>query len=58
MDTTNRSRTLSDQALRRLIREIDARPDVARTRDEDAELLAQRLRKIPTASLRSRIAVS
>ena len=58
METTNHSSTLRDEALRRVIREIDARPDVAWKRHEDAELLAQRLRSIPTASLRQRIAVS
>jgi len=58
MDKTPHTRILSDHALRRLIQEIDARPAVAWKRDEDAELLAQRLRRIPTASLRSRIAVS
>ncbi len=58
MHTTNNTRSLGENALRRLVREIDARPDVAWKRHEEAELLAQRLRRIPTASLRSRIAVS
>lgn len=58
MENTSHTRRLSEETLRRLVREIDARPDVAWKRDEDAVLLAQRLRKIPTASLRSRIAVS
>jgi hypothetical protein len=58
METTNHSRRLSDEALRRIIRDIDTRPAVAWKRDEDAELVAQRLRRIPTASLRQRIAVS
>lgn len=58
MDTTPNTRRLSDEALRRIVREIDGRPAVAWKRDEDAELLAQRLRSIPTVSLRSRIAVS
>jgi hypothetical protein len=57
METTNHSRRLRDEALRRVIRDIDARPDVAWKRHEDAELLAQRLRKYPRASLRQRIAV-
>jgi hypothetical protein len=54
----NTTRRLSDEALRRIVREIDARPDVAWKRNGDAELLAQRLRRIPRTSLRSRIAVS
>jgi hypothetical protein len=58
METTNHSRTLRREALRQAIREIDARPDVAWKRHEDAELLAQRLGRFPTASLRQRIAVS
>jgi hypothetical protein len=58
METTSHTRRLRDEALRRIIRDIDARPDVAWKRDEDAELLAQRLRRIPTPSLRSRIAVT
>lgn len=58
MDTTNRTRSLSAEALRQMVREIDARPAVAWKRHEDAELLAQRLRRLPLASLRQRIAVS
>ena len=58
MDMTNHSRKLSAEALRRMIREIDARPDVAWKRDEDPQLVAQRLRRFPTASLRQRVAVS
>jgi len=58
MDTTSHTRRLSDEALRRIVREIDSRPAVAWKRDEDAELLAHRLRSIPKASLRQRIAVS
>jgi len=41
-----------------MVREIDARPDVAWKRDEDAKLVAQRLRGFPAASLRQRLAVS
>jgi hypothetical protein len=58
MDTTSHTRRLRDEALRRIVREIDARPAVAWKRDEDAELVAHRLRRISTASLRQRIAVS
>jgi hypothetical protein len=58
MKTTNHSRRLNREALRRIIREIDARPAVAWKRDEDSELVAQRLRRFPEASLRQRVAVS
>jgi hypothetical protein len=58
MDTTTHTRRPSDETLLRLVRQIDARPAVAWKRDEDAERLAQCLRRIPTASLRSRIGVS
>jgi hypothetical protein len=55
MDTTVH---MSDETLRRLIRDIDARPVPARLRHKEAELLAQRLRRIPPANLRQRIAVA
>jgi hypothetical protein len=58
METTHHSRRLSAEALRRIIREIDARPAVAWKRDEDSELVAHRLRRFPTASLQQRVAVS
>jgi hypothetical protein len=48
---------ISNEALRRLIREIDARPTAARLRRADGELLAQRLRRSPTANLRDRISL-
>jgi hypothetical protein len=48
---------ISNETLRRLVREIDARPTAARLRHEDAERIAQRLRRIPTASLRDRISL-
>jgi hypothetical protein len=48
---------MSDEALRRLVREIDSRPMPARLRHEDAERLAQRFRSIPPPSLRRRILV-
>jgi hypothetical protein len=48
---------ISNETLRRLVREIDARPAGARLRHEDAELIAQRLRRIPTANLRDRISL-
>jgi len=48
---------ISTDTLQRLVRKIDARPDVAWKRAGDAELLAQRLRRIPAANLRRRIAV-
>jgi len=54
MDTKTQIRA---DTVGRLVRKIDARPAVAWKRDEDAELLARRLRRIPTASLRRRIAV-
>jgi hypothetical protein len=55
MDTTAH---INDETLRRLIREIDARPMPARLRHKEAELLAQRLRRIPPANLRQRISVA
>jgi hypothetical protein len=48
---------ISNETLRRLVREIDARPVTARLRRADGELLAQRLRRIPTANLRDRISL-
>jgi hypothetical protein len=54
MDTTAH---ISNEALRRLVQQIDARPMPARLRHEDPEPLAQRLRRIPPANLRRRIAV-
>jgi hypothetical protein len=48
---------IGNEALRRLIREIDARPTAAELRRPDGEHLAQRLRRIPTASLRDRISL-
>jgi len=49
---------ISNETLRRLIREIDARPVPARLRRPDAELIAQRLRRVQTASLRDRLSLS
>jgi hypothetical protein len=49
---------ISNETLRRLIREIDSRPMPARLRRADGELIAQRLRRIPTASLRERISLT
>jgi hypothetical protein len=55
MDTTV---NISNEALLRLIKQIDARPDPARLGHADPEQLAQRLRSIPTTSgLRRRILV-
>ena len=48
---------ISNETLRRLIREIDARPVPARLRQAHGELLAQRLRRIQTDSLRDRISL-
>jgi hypothetical protein len=49
---------ISNEALRKLIREIDARPLPARLRRPEAELLAERLRRIPAANLRRRLVLS
>ena len=49
---------ISNETLRRLVREIDSRPTPARLRHAERELLAQRLRRMPTASLRDRISLS
>jgi hypothetical protein len=46
---------ISNETLRRLIRDIDSRPMPAPLRRADGELIAQRLRRIPTGSLRERI---
>ena len=46
---------ISDEVLRRVIRQIDARPVPARLNPQDRQLLAQRLRKMPASDLRRRI---
>jgi hypothetical protein len=48
---------ISNETLRRLIREIDSRPMPARIRPTDRELFAQRLRRMQTARLRDRISL-
>ena len=49
---------ISDEVLRRVIRQIDARPMPARLERKDRELLAQRLRGMPAADLRRRIVLT
>ena len=48
---------ISNETLRRLIREIDSRPMPALVRPAERDLLAQRLRRMQTARLRDRIAL-
>jgi len=57
METTIHTVRVSDGALRRMVRQIDARPVGAYDHHEEAELLAQRLRRIPPANLRRRISL-
>jgi hypothetical protein len=49
---------ISNETLRRLLREIDSRPVPARVRHADAELIATRLRRMQTARLRDRISLA
>lgn len=49
---------MSNETLRRLVREIDSRPIAAYVRRADAELLAGRLRRMQTARLRDRISLA
>ena len=49
---------ISNEALLRLIKQSDARPDPARLGQADSELLVQRIRSVhPAAHLRRRILV-
>jgi hypothetical protein len=49
---------ISNEALLRLIKEIDARPDPARLGHADSETFIRRLRSVhPAANLRRRILV-
>jgi hypothetical protein len=49
---------ISNETLRRLVREIDSRPIPSYVRRSDAELLARRLRRMQTARLRDRISLA
>lgn len=49
---------ISNEALLRLVKQIDARPDPARLGQADSELLVRRIRSVhPAANLRRRILV-
>jgi len=48
---------ITNETLRRLVREIDSRPLPARLRHAERDLIAQRFRRMPTARLRERISL-